>query len=90
MSIQKRISSCGTAGIFLADMGSVCALVRTWSGWGDTSPNDKMIFRWATVILFIVSVIIVPFVFVYCKKIDEALERSKGPITKARQKRGKT
>jgi hypothetical protein len=73
MKIQKRLSVYGTATILIADMTSVCALVRTWKTWENVSINDNTIFRWATALLFVVSVVIVPIVYIYCSKIDASL-----------------
>lgn len=77
MKRQSQLSRYGTAGILLADMAAVCTLVKTWSVWGNNKPEDDAIFRWATMILFVVSVVIVPIIFTYCRRIDADFEADK-------------
>ena len=89
MKIQKRLSRYGTAGILLADMSSVYALVKVWSGWNVASPEDVRAFRWATALLFLISIVIVPIVFFYCNRIDVILETKVSPPNKVRTSRRK-
>jgi short subunit fatty acids transporter len=85
----QKLAKYGSAGVLIADMLAVVALVKIWSGWGDgkISPQDENIFRWGTIILFIISIIIVPFVYRELKTTDETPVRVQKKLA-VRVKRG--
>ena len=66
----NKLSKTGIWGIFALDMMLVVALAKIFKDW---QGDDQIVFKWAILALFIISVLIVPFIYLACKYIDRRI-----------------